>query len=258
VTSRFGTSEADEAGSLLKGLEALSKAEAEASQDVRAHPLPSITHPSKESSLVDGLLPEPAANPEPVEPMDPAAKGKGANMSSTPEGDEPAPGDTAALTWEQLEENITMLATKPQVLDGMWGMGNFGSDPATLEQLHELIDQHVDKRIGGLPQLKRAFHALFDAEEKSPSVERPEYYKILAGAFYFGRLFELFPDAPDTPEKTLDLVGFKAAIGKLALAEPITDFGAIFDAFESNDGGLVHFDDFAVWYIAKRNTAVFN
>jgi hypothetical protein len=285
VTSRYGTSEAKEAAALLKGLEALSAAEEKAAH--QPHSLPSITHPSREASLAGEGDPAKRRS-TPLATVTPELLGAvaeaetGAREQANEEkrrkrrkkkeelaaaraaaavadgAADPAAPSTEPLSWEQLEENVKMLATKPAALDGMWAQGGFDGEPATLAQLHTLITTHVDGRIGGLPQLNRAFQALIDAEEKRPTVERPEFYKILAGAYYFARLFELFPDAPDAAEKTLDLVGFKEAVGKLPLAETIVDVGAVFDAFESNDGGLVHFDDFAVWYIAKRNTAVFN
>jgi len=248
VNAKFGVSEADEATKLLTGLKALADGEKNLAGDK------GVPHVMVSTDTSDGLAKDLAA-----------AAAEDANAEKKPEDDahdkqdhiaspekrrDSAPMNVGVpISWDQLEENVKKLPDNPEMMNSMWESMNLGDTPASMEQLLNLLKE-IDLRLGASKEpLQRAFSSIIDHEATTITIQQSEYYSMVAGSFYFARLFSEFPDAESNRDKKLDLVGFQDAVKKIPFEEPPTDLASTFDAMESNDGGLISFDDFAVWYI---------
>jgi hypothetical protein len=272
VTSKFGTSEAQTAKDLLNGLHVLARKEMKMA-DEAGIPRLIIEHTPSEMEKVQGAGADKkdgtgaaggkaAADGAGGEAEDtvgspiPGADGThlGGSRMSIRRDSLQAESSARPLTWEELESNICGVADTPEILEGFWNKMNLGDQPAKIEDMKGLLLE-IDLRLGhSVEAISRAFTNIVDHEAPAISVERQDLYPVIAGTFYFAKMFSLFPDTETNREKKLDLVEYKEAVGKLTWEDemPPTNLAAQFDSMESNDGGLIQFDDFVVWYIAIR------
>ena len=250
VNAKFGVSEADEANKLLAGLNALADSEQKLAVD-KGVPHVMVSTDASDALSKDLAAAAAADNAGEKAPEDAADDTKD-HISIPEKRRDSAPLNVSVpISWDQLEENIKKLPDNPDMLTSMWEHMDIADAPATVEQFVGLLEE-IDLRLGASKEpLHRAFSSIIDHEATTITIQKAELYSLIAGSFYFAKLFTEFPDAETDRDKKLDLKAFQDAVGKLKFEEPPTDLSLKFDAMESNDGGLISFDDFVVWYISS-------
>jgi len=254
VNAKFGVSEADEANKLLAGLKALATGEQKLAGDKGVPHVMVSTDAS--DVLAKGLAAVDSGDGTGMaagaDDASPASPGQKDTLQSPEKRRDSAPINVAVpMTWDQLESNVKELPKSPGIMDGMWDSMGIGDRPATVDDILKLLKE-IDLRLGASKEpLQRAFSSIIDHEAANIEVQRSEYYSMVAGTFYFARLFHEYPDAEANRDTKFNLKDFESAVKKLKFEEIPTDLAMIFDAMESNEGGVISFDDFAVWYIGQ-------
>jgi len=250
VNAKFGVSEADEANKLLEGLKALAEGELKIAA-VKGVPHVLVSTHGTDNPLNLGSKENTASAEGGENQKEEASEDQKGRLSPEKRRDSETKEDHIPRTWNALEEWVLNLANNKTMLDSMWDSMKIGEAPANADQITVLIED-IDRRLTHTKEpLLRAFAALVSSEQ-AVQVQRREYFTVLSGCFYFARMFHLFPDAETNREKRLDLAEFKDVISKLEFATQ-PNAAEVFDAMESNDGGLISFDDMVAWYTSQRS-----
>lgn len=78
-------------------------------------------------------------------------------------------------------------------------------------------------------------------------VERTEFPALVRNLFYFNRLALAFDAVDADDDRRLDRAEFGKGLHVLGLDMSEEQATRVFDQMDSNDGGLVLFDEFAAW-----------
>merc|ERR1719181_1254484 len=139
-------------------------------------------------------------------------------------------------------------------------------DPTKIGELWDVMDANdnqkvslaeIDKLIveqypllNNKPALMRAYKqtCLRDGGDGDAWVEPKEFPQLLVNLFYFNKLFQVFEQVDTDDDRRMDEKEFIAGLGMLGMNLPDDEAKAAFDDMDSNDGGIVLFDEFCVWY----------
>ena len=84
-------------------------------------------------------------------------------------------------------------------------------------------------------------------------VEPKELPQLLLNLFYFNKLYAAFIDIDRDFDRRLDKNEFYQGAKKLGLKLKRKQADAAFEEMDTNNGGVVLFDEFCVWYTKKIN-----
>merc|ERR1711988_1483177 len=164
-----------------------------------------------------------------------------------PEDDHP---DYSSKKFDKLEKEFAALANDPTKLNELWDLMDFNDNQ--IVSLAE-IDKCVVERyplLNNKPALMRAYKqtCLKEGGDGDAWVEPKEFPQLLVNLFYFNKLFQVFEQVDTDDDRRMDEKEFIAGLGKLGMNLPDDEAKAEFDEMDSNDGGIVLFDEFCVWY----------
>lgn len=98
--------------------------------------------------------------------------------------------------------------------------------------------------------LLRAYRqtTLKDGGDGDAWVEPHEFPQLLVNVFYYNKLFQCFSAVDTDHDHRLDFDEFWDGLAKMQMTLDPADARAVFDGMDSNDGGVVLFDEFCTWY----------
>ncbi|EGD75057.1 hypothetical protein PTSG_06715 [Salpingoeca rosetta] len=118
------------------------------------------------------------------------------------------------------------------------------------------IDKWVVERyplLNSKPALMRAYKKTLAKDgDDDDFVREEEFASLLRNIFYFNKLFVAFDGIDTDNDRRIDLSEFKRGLSHFGLSLSDDEAQKEFDAMDSNDGGVVLFDEFAAWAAAKK------
>ena len=256
------------AGAVARGREVFDPAAEKQAMAAMAHGLQAFYVAPKKakraSKKEDAPKPEvaaAAATPEPPKPKTPP-------KPETPPAPTPEAKRTGPRSFGELETEVQELCSDKAKVAALQRTMVLGpGKPATLADVNKKLAEY-DALLGSEAALRRSFLACIDPDAgANPVVEKSDFGTLVVMTLYFTKAFGFMKEAQVDPEKRLDLAAFKGMLDqfKLATTNPRNPFEvdpveitSEFDAMESNDGGSIAFDDFVVWYTARRCPFVFD
>jgi hypothetical protein len=128
-----------------------------------------------------------------------------------------------------------------------------GNDRCTLFEIETLMAGKKYTLLNNKPALIRAYKqsCLGDDGDGDAFVEPPEFPSLLINLFYFNKLYQCFDAVDADHDRRMDEAEFIAGLKSLGLRLNEADAKAEFAAMDSNNGGVVQFDEFCIWYTKK-------
>merc|ERR1712166_3579 len=166
-----------------------------------------------------------------------------------------APQCSTTTTFDALEVEIMQVCKDPAMCDELWDLLDFdGNNIVSLAEIDKLMVQRYPP-LNHKPALMRAYKqtCLKEGGDGDAWVEPNEFPMLLANLFYFNKLFQCFDQVDTDDDRRLDEKEFLESLSRLSLDLSEDEAKAEFDAMDSNDGGIVLFDEFCIWYTKKVN-----
>merc|ERR1712166_385890 len=79
-----------------------------------------------------------------------------------------------------------------------------------------------------------------------------EFPALICNLFYFNKLFKALKQVDADNDRRLDFAEFKAGLDLIGMNIDDVEAREEFDQMDSNEGGIVLFDEFCVWYTKKH------
>ena len=155
--------------------------------------------------------------------------------------------------FSEVEKEFTELVKDPARLNEFWEILDVnGNNLVSLAEIDKLV-LYTHPRLNNKKALMRAYKqtCLKDGGNGNAWVEPHELPNLLMNLIYFNKLYAAFIDIDRDYDRRLDYSEFKAGAKKLGLRFTKKQCKAAFKEMDSNDGGVVLFDEFCVWYTKK-------
>lgn len=157
--------------------------------------------------------------------------------------------------FRDLEKEVMDMAKDPYRLNEFWEILDVnGNGKVSLAEIDKLMVYSYPK-LNNKKALMRAYKqtCLMDGGDGDAWVEPAELPQLLVNLFYFNKLYAAFIDIDRDFDRRLDINEFIQGAKKLGLRMKKRDLKKEFAAMDANDGGVVLFDEFCVWYTGKIN-----
>ena len=155
--------------------------------------------------------------------------------------------------FSEVEKEFTELVQDPARLNEFWEILDVnGNNLVSLAEIDKLV-LYTHPRLNNKKALMRAYKqtCLKDGGNGNAWVEPHELPNLLMNLIYFNKLYAAFIDIDRDYDRRLDYSEFKAGAKKLGLRLSNKKCKAAFKEMDANDGGVVLFDEFCVWYTKK-------
>merc|ERR1711998_435334 len=152
--------------------------------------------------------------------------------------------------FDALEAEVMMVAKDPAKCEELWDLMDFNDNQiVSLAEIDKLMVERYPL-LNHKPALMRAYKqtCLKDGGDGYAWVEPKEFPQLLANLFYFNKLFQCFEQVDTDDDRRIDEKEFIAGLDKLGFDLKGESAKDAFDEMDSNDGGIVLFDEFCVWY----------
>lgn len=157
--------------------------------------------------------------------------------------------------FRKLEREVLDMAKDPYRLNEFWEILDVnGNGKVSLAEIDKLMVYSYPK-LNNKKALMRAYKqtCLMDGGDGDAWVEPHELSQLLVNLFYFNKLYAAFIDIDRDFDRRLDKNEFYQGAKKLGLKLTRKQANAEFAEMDTNDGGVVLFDEFCVWYTKKIN-----
>mgnify|MGYP001216334147 CR=1 FL=1 len=157
--------------------------------------------------------------------------------------------------FRKLEREVMDMAKDPFRLNEFWEILDVnGNGKVSLAEIDKLMVYSYPK-LNNKKALMRAYKqtCLMDGGDGDAWVEPHELPNLLVNLFYFNKLYAAFIDIDRDFDRRLDKNEFYLGAKKLGLKLSRKQAAAEFAEMDANDGGVVLFDEFCVWYTKKIN-----
>jgi hypothetical protein len=157
--------------------------------------------------------------------------------------------------FRKLEKEVMEMAKDPYRLNEFWSILDInGNGKVSLAEIDKLMVYSYPK-LNNKKALMRAYKqtCLMDGGDGDAWVEPHELPQLLVNLFYFNKLYAAFIDIDRDFDRRLDKNEFYLGAKKLGLKLKRKAANKEFEEMDANDGGVVLFDEFCVWYTKKIN-----
>eukprot|EP00045_Choanoeca_perplexa_P010618 m.109156 g.109156 ORF g.109156 m.109156 type:complete len:772 (-) comp15337_c0_seq4:117-2432(-) len=145
-----------------------------------------------------------------------------------------------------------VLADKVQLKHAWQSCDYNGNGLCSLAELDKYIVSNY-AILDHKPALMRAYkQTTLNDGDGDAWVERAEFPAFLRNVFYFNKLFHAFEQIDSDDDRRLDFDEFKAGLKVLDMALSDREARQEFDTMDSNDGGVVLFDEFCAYVATKQ------
>ena len=158
--------------------------------------------------------------------------------------------DYSSKDFDELEAQILAVVKDPVELGKLWDVIDFNDNQlVSLAEIDKLMVQDYPL-LNHKPALMRAYKqtCLKEGGDGDAWVEPDEFPQLLLNLFYFNKLFQCFEQVDTDDDRRMDEAEFLKGLGMLGLNLPEDEAKAAFDDMDSNDGGIVLFDEFCIWF----------
>merc|ERR1712086_260937 len=135
----------------------------------------------------------------------------------------------------------------------LWDVMDFNDNQiVSLAEIDKLMVQRYPL-LNHKPALMRAYKqtCLKEGGDGDAWVEPGEFPQLLLNLFYFNKLYQCFEQVDDDNDRRLDLKEFIAGLDRLGMSMSDKKAQAEFEDMDTNDGGIVLFDEFCIRYTKK-------
>jgi Ca2+-binding EF-hand superfamily protein len=157
--------------------------------------------------------------------------------------------------FSEVEKEFTELTHDPVRLNEFWEILDVnGNNLVSLAEIDKLV-MYTHPRLNNKKALMRAYKqtCLKDGGNGNAWVEPHELPQLLMNLIYFNKLYAAFIDIDRDYDRRLDYNEFKLGVKKLGMKLSKKQIQEEFKLMDANDGGIVLFDEFCVWYTKKVN-----
>jgi Ca2+-binding EF-hand superfamily protein len=161
--------------------------------------------------------------------------------------------DYESKTFDKLEKELIATAKDPAKLAKLWDAMDFNDNQiVSLAEIDKLMVQSYPL-LNHKPALMRAYKqtCLREGGDGDAWVEPKEFPQLLVNLFYFNKLFQCFEQVDTDNDRRVDEKEFISSLKRLGMSLSDREAKVEFDAMDSNDGGVVLFDEFCQWYTTK-------
>jgi len=160
--------------------------------------------------------------------------------------------DYSCNDFDELEAKFVAIAKDPAELEKLWDVMDFNDNQiVSLAEIDKLVVQDYPL-LNHKSALMRAYKQTClkeGGDGDAAWVEPNEFPQLLLNIFYFNKLFQCFEQVDtDDDRRRIDEHEFIRGLGMLGMHVSDTDAKQAFDDMDSNDGGIVLFDEFCVWF----------
>eukprot|EP00049_Salpingoeca_infusionum_P008019 m.129276 g.129276 ORF g.129276 m.129276 type:complete len:793 (+) comp13889_c0_seq4:80-2458(+) len=159
-------------------------------------------------------------------------------------------------TFDALEKKVKLLMQDGAEMKRLWRNLDYnGNGICSLAEIDKFVSEQFPL-LDNKPALMRAYKqtTLVDGDGDS-WVERSEFPFLLRNIFYFNKAFKAFEGVDTDNDRRLTKAEFFAGLDNLGLALPKEEADAQFDFMDTNNGGVVLFDEFCK-YLARKSVPV--
>jgi len=155
--------------------------------------------------------------------------------------------------FDETEKKIKAALNDKAQLSKLWRKMDFnGNNIVDLAEIDKFV---VDEYpvLNHKPALMRAYKATTKAGDGDDWVQKNEFKMLLGNIFYFNKLFWMFEKVDADADRRMDYPEFKkllsitGAMTKMSDAQAQADFKRI----DTNNGGIVLFDEFCAYFTSK-------
>merc|ERR1712166_1474279 len=165
-------------------------------------------------------------------------------------GPKDAMPDYESKKFDKLEKELIATAKDPVALAKLWDVMDFNDNQiVSLAEIDKLMVQSYPL-LNHKPALMRAYKqtCLREGGDGDAWVEPNEFPQLLVNLFYFNKLFQCFEQVDTDDDRRLDEKEFIEGLDRLGMNLSDDEAKASFDDMDSNDGGIVLFDEFCIWF----------
>merc|ERR1712166_1011401 len=177
-------------------------------------------------------------------------KKKGKKKKKKKKGPRDVMPDYESKKFDELEAELIAAAKDPAELAKLWDVMDFNDNQiVSLAEIDKLMVQDYPL-LNHKPALMRAYKqtCLKEGGDGDAWVEPNEFPQLLLNLFYFNKLFQCFEQVDTDDDRRMDEKEFLEGLSRLSLDLSEDEAKASFDEMDSNDGGIVLFDEFCIWY----------
>eukprot|EP00049_Salpingoeca_infusionum_P005323 m.90880 g.90880 ORF g.90880 m.90880 type:complete len:585 (+) comp12932_c0_seq1:94-1848(+) len=150
--------------------------------------------------------------------------------------------------FDELEDKIKQDVAEDK-LDEHWNVLDFnGNGMVSLAEIDKWVAEQYPL-LDHKPALMRAYKASIGSDDY---VQKHELRPLLRNLFYFNKLWTVFDNIDTDDDRRIDLEEFKQGVAQVGLAMSSDEAQSAFDGLDSNDGGIVLFDEFVKWAAAQK------
>eukprot|EP00055_Hartaetosiga_balthica_P009310 m.36729 g.36729 ORF g.36729 m.36729 type:complete len:589 (+) comp6695_c0_seq2:108-1874(+) len=147
-----------------------------------------------------------------------------------------------------------VLASKEKIASSWKAIDFNGNNIVSLAEIDKWVGEKYPV-LNSKPALMRAYKkTVTSAGGDGDFVKKDQFSTLLRNVFYFNKLFVAFDGIDTDDDRRLDLDEFKHGASIVGLSLSADAAKAEFDAMDTNDGGKVLFDEFALWAAKKKIT----
>lgn len=184
--------------------------------------------------------------------------------SPSPEATSPAvirPGqkkmnDTIVLNetiFAQAEQQFKEIFSSSVKTDQLFQRMDVNENMCSLAEIDKFVVE-LFPTLNHKPALMRAYQlAVANGDDKNGDelVHRNDFEKLIQYIVFFNKVWYAFELLDSDSDRRLDFNEFQAGLKKVGLKLPNAQARDEFDGMDTNDGGLVLFDEFCTWAVTK-------
>ena len=153
-----------------------------------------------------------------------------------------------------LERNLMGSLADKDELRKLWDAMDINDNHlVSLAEIDKLVVRKYPL-LNNKPALMRAYKQSTkgDGGDGDDWVAPKEFPALICNLFYFNKLFKAFKQVDADNDRRLDFAEFKAGLDLIGMNIDDVEAREEFDQMDSNEGGIVLFDEFCVWYTKKH------
>ena len=159
--------------------------------------------------------------------------------------------------FDKIEQQMLYTAQDPERLNKFWEILDVnGNNKVSLAEIDKLV-VYTYPVLDNKRALMRAYKQTCIVDgDGDPWIEPNELPQLLVNIVYFNKLYAAFKDMDTDNDNRLDVNEFVQGAKKIGIKMTKRKLKMEFEIMDANNGGIVLFDEFCVWYTKQVNPSL--